>query len=50
MQGGNEMVEFHVDTCHVFEVKVNSKTELGDWLSVRNEEYEKPLIMIGHDD
>jgi len=32
---GNEMVEFHIDTCHVFEEKANNETEFGGWLSVR---------------
>jgi hypothetical protein len=32
---GKDMVEFHVDTCHVFEEQANQGAEYGGWLSVR---------------
>jgi hypothetical protein len=35
------MVEFHVDTCHIFEERGNNGTKFGG---------KKPLIMFGHDE
>jgi hypothetical protein len=47
---GNAMVEFHVNTCHIFEERANDGTKFGGNLSVRKKQEEKPLIMFGHDE
>jgi hypothetical protein len=46
---GNAMVEFHVDTCHIFEERAKDGTKFGGNSSVRKKQEEKPLIMFGHD-
>ena len=47
---GIDMVEYHVDSCSEFQVRMNEETEFGGQLSVRKEEHERPLLMFGHDE
>jgi predicted HTH domain antitoxin len=46
----NEMVEYHVDICHLFQDRMNERTKFGGNLSVRLAKEEKPLLMFGHDE
>jgi len=46
----NEMVEYHVDLCHVFQDRMNEKTTSGGHLSVKLSKEERPLLIYGHDE
>jgi hypothetical protein len=47
---GNEMVEFHVDTCRTFMDQMNKETTFGGNLSVRMLPCERPVIVMGQDE
>jgi len=47
-KNGEEMVEYHVDSCKEFQERMNSETKFCGKLSVRMNKEEKPLIMFGH--
>jgi len=40
-----DMVELHMDTCHIFEERANDETKFGGNLCARKKQEEKPLIM-----
>jgi spore cortex formation protein SpoVR/YcgB (stage V sporulation) len=44
-QNGRDMVELHMDTCHIFEERANDETKFGGNLSARKKQEKKPLIM-----
>jgi hypothetical protein len=49
-ENGEEMVEYHVDSCTEFQERMNSETKFSGNLSVRMNKEQKPLIMFGHDE
>jgi hypothetical protein len=49
-ENGEEMVEYHVDSCTEFQERMHSETKFGGNLSVRMNREEKPLLMFGHDE
>ncbi len=44
------MVEYHVDCCHLFQDRMNKETKFGGELSMQKNPQEKALIMFGHDE
>ena len=46
----NEMVEYRVDICHLFQDSMNESTKFRGILSVRLAKEEKPLLLFGHDE
>ena len=48
-EDGVNMIEYHVDCCHLFQDRMNKETLFGGRLSVRKDPQEKALIMLGHD-
>jgi hypothetical protein len=48
--GGEEMMEFHVDDDELFFEKANDETEYGGWLSKRFPDGEKVVIQWGQDE
>ena len=49
-ESGRNMVEYHVDSCKIFQKRMNEDTEFDGRLSVRMGKDEKPLISLGHDE
>ena len=47
---GNAMVEYHVDTCKEFMIKMNKESAFGGNVSVRSNPEKRPLIVFEHDD
>ena len=47
---GNDMVEYHVDCCHLFQERMNKETKFGGNLSVRKPADKRPMIAKGHDE
>jgi hypothetical protein len=47
---GINMVENHVDRCHLFQDRMNKETKFGGGLSMCKDSQEKALIMFGHDE
>jgi len=43
------MVEYHVDSCYLFQDKMNEETEFRGNLSICLEQQECPLTIFGHD-
>lgn len=46
----NEMVEYHVDLCHVFQDRLNEKAKFGGNRSVRLSKEERPMMLYGHEE
>jgi hypothetical protein len=50
-ENGCDMVEFHVDTCHIFEERANDETKIWRELQCKKKKTEeKPLLMFRHDE
>jgi hypothetical protein len=47
---GEAMVEYHVDTCNLFQERMNKETTYGGNRSVRYDEEGRMLIIWGHDE
>ncbi len=47
---GANMVEYHVDTCNLFQEKMNAMSQFGGNLSVRGDENKEIIIVLGHDE
>ncbi len=45
-EDGEEMVEYHVNSCKEFQERMNEETKFGGNPSVRMNKEEKPLIMF----
>ena len=49
-EDGVNMIEYHVDCCHLFQDRMNKETLFGERLNVHKDPQEKALIMFGHDE
>ena len=47
---GVKMVEYHVDSCTLFQYNLNEMAIYGGNLRVRNPKHEKPLIIFGYNE
>jgi hypothetical protein len=47
---GVNMVEYHVDTCYLFQEKMNATIQVGGNLSVRRGKNKETIIVLGHDE
>jgi hypothetical protein len=44
------MVEYHVNSCRLFQDQMNKHTQFGGNLSVRRDPTSAPLLIFGHDE
>jgi hypothetical protein len=49
-EDGVNMIEYHVDCCHLFQDKMNKETIFGGRLSMHKDPQEKAPITFGHDE
>ena len=49
-EDGVNMIEYHVDCCHLFQDRMNKETLFGGRLSMRKDTQKKAPIMFGHDE
>jgi hypothetical protein len=45
-----DMVEYHVDSCHLFQDRMKKHTLFGGSLSVQSDPTSAPLLISGHDE